>query len=107
MILIPFGLLLLVDRSFLPSQNESSSQLISGSVNGSLALWQLPQHKEERTGSDTAGAQLLEKYQLDKSIGRLNQLEAYSVDGQKTLLAAAAVGGLHNDGGVLNIYSLA
>ncbi|SAM09508.1 hypothetical protein [Absidia glauca] len=93
--------------SFLPSQSESSSQLISGSVNGSLALWQLPQHKEQRTGSETAGAQLLEKYQLDKSIGRLNQLETYSMDGQKTLLAAAAVGGLHNDGGVLNIYSLA
>lgn len=86
-------------------------------MNGSLALWQLPQHsekgslnsglQEQRIGSDTTGAQLLEKYQLDKSIGRLNQLEAYSVDGQNTMLVAAGVGGLHGTGGVLNIYSLA
>ncbi|CAO3596263.1 unnamed protein product [Absidia cylindrospora] len=86
--------------SFLPGRDESQEQvLLSGSVNGSLALWHLPTMTAPNNQPSS-------KYQLDSSVARLNQLETYTMDGKTTTLAAAGVGGVDGNGGVLNLYSL-
>ncbi|ORZ08317.1 WD40-repeat-containing domain protein, partial [Absidia repens] len=97
--------------SFLPGGDESQEPLLlSGSVNGSLALWRLPLHSatnQVKAPTMTAPSdQPISKYQLDASVVRLNQLETYTMDGKTTTLAAAAVGGVDGNGGVLNLYSL-
>ncbi|KAI8089354.1 WD40-repeat-containing domain protein [Halteromyces radiatus] len=93
--------------SFLPllDGNNTFAHLLSGSVNGSLALWRLPHHLDDVTDHHHQLQETLEKYQLDDSIARLNHLESYSLDGTSTQLAVAGVGTQCNLG-VLNLYSL-
>ncbi|KAF7731981.1 hypothetical protein EC973_007086 [Apophysomyces ossiformis] len=82
--------------SFAPATDEHPISLISGSANGSIALWNL---------SIDGNYELAKSCKIDSSIGRLNWLESYALDQASIHVAAAGVGSTAEKG-ALNIYGL-
>ncbi|KAG0168267.1 WD repeat-containing protein 53 [Apophysomyces sp. BC1021] len=82
--------------SFLPSTEGYPLRLLSGSANGSVALWNL---------STEGNCELAQTYKLDASVGRLNWLKTFALDESNIHVAAAGVGSTA-DKGALNIYTL-
>ncbi|CDH50086.1 wd40 repeat-containing protein [Lichtheimia corymbifera JMRC:FSU:9682] len=80
--------------SFLPSTKGKPQQLLSGSANGSVKLWDL---------TDSIAVEPEQAYQLDPTMARLNWLEYCSMDEGR--IAAAGVGQTSNLG-ALHIYSI-
>jgi hypothetical protein len=70
------------------------SLLISGAANGRITIWD---HKNEEVP-------ILEMFQLDDSLGKLNSLKAFEMEG--SLCIATAGTSKSNDAGALNIYQL-
>lgn len=86
--------LLVLNRSFLPSTKGKPQQLLSGSANGTVKLWDL---------TDSIAVEPKQAYQLDPTMARLNWLEYCSMDEGR--IAAAGVGQTSNVG-ALHIYSI-